>query len=328
MGIYLFYVANILRSRCRRPRLHLTQRLGHKSYRSRFNAWADIRIAAMKYENFTTFDVVVKDAIATVTFDFGTVNVQGQEMLADLNSLAMRLERDRETKVVVFQSANPEIWVCHYDTELLKDMSTEAVSRDEAQLLDLQSVCERISKVPQATIAKLEGFARGGGHELALALDMRFAARGKFKFMQMEVGMGILPCGGGASRMARQTGLGRALEIILSARDFGADEAEAMGTINKALNPDEIGAYVDDLAKRIAQFPAESINACKQMVYESIDKPINEALKAEAYWLYQATSKTAAIKRFTIADEQGLEHEIQNQRNWNELVMKVQEINN
>ncbi|SLN23099.1 putative enoyl-CoA hydratase echA17 [Roseovarius albus] len=282
----------------------------------------------MKYENFTTFDVVVKDAIATVTFDFGTVNVQGQEMLADLNSLAMRLERDRETKVVVFQSANPEIWVCHYDTELLKDMSTEAVSRDEAQLLDLQSVCERISKVPQATIAKLEGFARGGGHELALALDMRFAARGKFKFMQMEVGMGILPCGGGASRMARQTGLGRALEIILSARDFGADEAEAMGTINKALNPDEIGAYVDDLAKRIAQFPAESINACKQMVYESIDKPINEALKAEAYWLYQATSKTAAIKRFTIADEQGLEHEIQNQRNWNELVMKVQEINN
>ncbi|WP_254446795.1 enoyl-CoA hydratase/isomerase family protein [Ruegeria sp. HKCCD8929] len=153
----------------------------------------------MKYENFQTFTVDAKDAIATVTFDFGTVNVQGQEMLADLNSLAMRLERDRNVKVVVFESANPEIWVCHYDTELLKDMSTETVSREEAQLLDLQSVCERISKVPQATIAKLEGFARGGGHELALALDMRFAVRGKFKFMQMEVGMGILPCGGGAS---------------------------------------------------------------------------------------------------------------------------------
>ncbi|MEM8970491.1 MAG: enoyl-CoA hydratase/isomerase family protein [Pseudomonadota bacterium] len=280
----------------------------------------------MKYENFQTFDVKVEDAIATVTFNFGTVNVQGQEMLADLNSLAMRLERDRNVKVVVFQSANPEIWVCHYDTELLKDMSTEAVSRDEAQLLDLQAVCERISKVPQATIAKLEGFARGGGHELALALDMRFAARGKFKFMQMEVGMGILPCGGGASRMARQTGLGRALEIILSARDFDADEAEAMGTINKALDPEEIGDYVDTLAKRIAQFPAESINACKQMVYESIDKPIDDALRAEAYWLYQATSKTPAIKRFTIADDQGLEHDIENQRNWNELVMKVQEI--
>jgi len=220
----------------------------------------------MKNDGFTTFAVEKNDAVMTVTFEFGTVNVQGQEMLADLNSLAMRLERDRETKVVVFQSANPEIWVCHYDTELLKDMSDEAVSRDDVQLLDLQAVCERISKVPQATIAKLEGFARGGGHELALALDMRFAARGKFKFMQMEVGMGILPCGGGASRMARQTGLGRALEIILSARDFDADQAEAMGTVNK-------------------------------------------------------------VKRFRLADEQGLEHDIENQRNWNSLVMDVQEIN-
>ena len=281
----------------------------------------------MKYENFQTFDVSVDGAIATVTFDFGSVNVQGQEMLADLNSLAMRLERDRETKVVIFQSANPEIWVCHYDTDLLKDMSTEAVSRDEAQLLDLQAVCERISKVPQATIAKLEGFARGGGHELALALDMRFAARGKFKFMQMEVGMGILPCGGGASRMARQTGLGRALEIILSAQDYDADDAERMGTINRALDPDEIGPYVDALARRIARFPADSINACKQMVYESIDRPIIEALKAEAYWLYQATSKTPAVKRFSIADEQGLEHDIENQRNWSDLVMQVQDVN-
>lgn len=281
----------------------------------------------MKYENFSTFNVKVEDAIATVTFDFGTVNVQGQEMLADLNSLAMRLEMDRDVKVVVFESANPEVWVCHYDTELLQHLSTEEVSREEAQLLDLQAVCERISKVPQATIAKLEGFARGGGHELALALDMRFAVRGKFKFMQMEVGMGILPCGGGASRMARQTGLGRALEIILSARDFDADEAESMGTINKAFEADEIDAYVDNLAKRIASFPAESINACKQMVYESIDKPIDEALKAEAYWLYQATSKTPAVKRFTVAEEQGLQHDMENQRNWEKMVMDVQDIN-
>lgn len=219
----------------------------------------------MKYEGFTTFTTEKDGGVLTVTFDYPPVNVQGLPMLADLNGLAMKLERDREVKVVVFQSAHPEIWVAHYDTNLLKYMSTEAVSREDAELLDLQTVLERISKLPQATIAKIEGFARGGGHEFALACDMRFAARGKFKFMQMEVGMGILPCGGGASRMARQVGLGRALEIILSARDFDADEAEAYGTINKALDPDEIGEYVDTLAKRIAKFPAESINACKQI---------------------------------------------------------------
>ncbi len=281
----------------------------------------------MNYEGFKTFKAEQREGVLTVTFDYEPVNVQGAPMLADLNTLAMRLERDRDTKVVVFQSSHPEIWVCHYDTELLQYLSKEPVARDEATLLDLQAILERISKVPQATIAKLEGFARGGGHEFALACDMRFAARGKFKLMQMEVGMGILPCGGGASRMARQVGLGRALEIILSARDFDADEAEAYGTINKALDPDEIGPYVDRLAKRIAKFPSASINACKQAVYESIDKPIEDALRAEAYWLYQATSKTPAVKRFQVAEEGGFQNNLENQRNWNDLVMQVQDIN-
>lgn len=281
----------------------------------------------MSYEGYTTFTATAADGILTVTFDFPPVNLQGPEMLADLNTLAMRLERDRDIKVVVFQSAHPEIFICHYDTSLLKHMSTQAVSRDEAQLLDLQTILERISRLPQATIAKLEGVARGGGHEFALACDMRFAVRGKFKLMQMEVGMGILPCGGGASRMARQVGLGRALEIILSARDFDADEAEAYGTINKAFDAEEIGPYVDALAARIAKFPAASINACKQTVYESIDRPIDEALKAEAYWLYQATSQTPAIKRFSVADEKGMQLDMDNQRNWSDLVMGVQDIN-
>lgn len=210
----------------------------------------------MDYDKFTTFSVTVDSAIAWVTFDYPPVNVQGLPMLADLTMLAQKLEADRSVKVVVFQSAHPEIFVCHADTNFLKDMSGTAVSREEVQLLDLQVVLERISKLPQATIAKIEGFARGGGHEFALACDMRIAARGKARFMQMEVGMGILPCGGGASRMARQVGLGRALEITLGARDWDADEAERIGTINRALDPEEIGPFVDALAKRIALFPA------------------------------------------------------------------------
>ena len=115
----------------------------------------------MNYDGYQTFTAEENEGVLTVTFDFPPVNVQGQEMLADLNGLAMRLERDRTIKVVVFQSAHPEIWVCHYDTNLLKDMSTEAVTREDAKLLDLQAVLERISKLPQATIAKLEGFCKG-----------------------------------------------------------------------------------------------------------------------------------------------------------------------
>lgn len=130
----------------------------------------------MNYDSFTTFSVRIENAVAWATFDYPPVNIQGLPMLADLDILAHKLEADRNVKVVVFQSANPEICVAHADTNFLKDMSGTAVSRDEAKLLDLQRVLERISKLPQATIAKIEGFARGGGHEFALACDMRFAA--------------------------------------------------------------------------------------------------------------------------------------------------------
>lgn len=281
----------------------------------------------MEYDGFTTFDARIDNGIAWVTFDQPPVNIQGLPMLADLDMLAQKLEADSAVKVVVFQSAHPEIFVAHADTNFLKDMSAKAVSREEVKLLDLQRVLERVSRLPQATIAKIEGFARGGGHEFALACDMRFAARGKAKFMQMEVAMGILPCGGGASRIARQVGLGRALEVVLSAQDFDADEAERIGSINRALAPEEIGPYVENLAKRIAQWPSESINATKQAVYESIDRPIEDALKAEAYWLYQATSQTPALKRFAWADENKAQFEMENQRHWNDLVVSVQAVN-
>ncbi|CAM2011699.1 enoyl-CoA hydratase/isomerase family protein [Acanthopleuribacter pedis] len=280
----------------------------------------------MPYQDFQTFRVSIEQAIAWVTFDFPPVNIQGLPMLADLNRLADDLEQDPTVKVVVFESAHPEIFVAHADTNFLKEMSTEAVSRENVVLLDLQKTLERVSRLPQATIAKIEGFARGGGHEFALACDMRFAARGKARFMQMEVGMGILPCGGGASRMARQVGLGRALEIILGAEDFDADQAAAYGTVNKALDADEIGPHVEALARRIALWPAASIAACKRAVYASIDLPIDAALQEEAYQLYQATSQTPAIQRFQYADDNGAQFDMNNQRDWHNLLPGLQEI--
>ncbi len=247
-------------------------------------------------------------------------------MLDELSILIEHLRVHREIKVVIFESANPDFFVAHADVNFLKDMSTTAISREEVDLLYLQKVLQNISTLPQATIAKIEGYARGGGHEFAQACDMRFAARGKAVFMQMEVGMGILPCGGGASRMARQAGLGRALEIILSARDFSADEAELYGTINKALDPDQIGDYVRDLAHRISQFPSASIEACKRTVQASIDLDIQSALREEAYQLYQATSQTPAIKRFTMADETGFQFDLENQRLFAEKLIDLQQV--
>jgi enoyl-CoA hydratase/carnithine racemase len=150
----------------------------------------------MSYQGYKTFKVELKDGVAWVTFDFAPVNVQGKLMLDDLNRLAEALESDREIKVIVFQSAHPDIFVSHADIDMLCEIPAAERSRSEP-ILYLQQVLQRISSLPQATIAKVEGMARGGGHEFMLACDMRFAARGKAVFMQMEVGMGIVPCGGG-----------------------------------------------------------------------------------------------------------------------------------
>ncbi len=275
---------------------------------------------------FTTFTTEQKDAILYVTFDFPPVNIQGVPMIDDLNKLCDELQADRTIKVVIFQSANPEIFIAHTDIDMLQNLSTEPVARSQAVLSPLQIALNRISKLPQATIAKIEGMARGGGHELALACDMRFAARGKAVFMQMEVGFGVLPCGGGSSRMARQAGLGRALEIILSAQDFGADEAERFGTINRALDPEEITEYVDKLATRISKFPSASIENCKKMVRASIDMPIDDALLEEAYYLYQCTSQTPAVKRFKHAAETNFQNSLENQKNFESLLMTMQDI--
>jgi enoyl-CoA hydratase/carnithine racemase len=86
--------------------------------------------------------------------------------LDDLNKLAEILEGDCSVKVAVFQSAHPGIFVAHANTNFLKEMSTTAVSREEVELLYLQTALELISKLPQATIAKIEGFARGGGSRI------------------------------------------------------------------------------------------------------------------------------------------------------------------
>lgn len=228
----------------------------------------------MAYEGYTTFKVEIKDGVARVTFDFPPVNVQGKPMLDDLNRLAEALEPDRSVKVVVFQSAHPDIFVCHADIDMLCEIPASERSIDDP-LLYLQEVLQRISELPQATIAKVEGMARGGGHEFMLACDMRFAARGKAVFMQMKVGWALCRVVV-EQRMARQVGMARTMEIILGAHDFDADLAERYGTINRALDPDEIGPFVEELANRIAKFPAGSITACKRCVLSAVETPIGE----------------------------------------------------
>ncbi|CAB3999811.1 enoyl- hydratase isomerase family [Paramuricea clavata] len=120
--------------------------------------------------------------------------------------------------------------------------------------------------------------------------------------------------------------MGRAMEIILAAHDFDADLAERYGSINRALNPDEIGPFVEELANRIAKFPAGSITACKRCVIKAVETPIEDGLKEEAYQLGQAMASTPAAKRFAFGKEQGIQNDLETQKNWDNGVMDIQSI--
>ena len=116
------------------------------------------------------------------------------------------------------------------------------------------------------TIAKVRGRARGGGNELALACDMTFASRENAIFGQFECGTGALPGAGGIQHLTRRLGRTRAMEAVAGADDFAADLAERYGWINRALPDAELDGFVERLAKRIAGFPPEGVQAAKRLI--------------------------------------------------------------
>jgi enoyl-CoA hydratase/carnithine racemase len=157
---------------------------------------------------------------------------------------------------------------------------------------------ERFRTMPKATIAKLEGIARGGGSELVLSFDMRFAALGRAVLAQPEVALGIIPGGSGTQRLPRLMGRSRALEVILGCDDISADVAERYGYVNRALPPAALGPFVERLAFRIARFPADAITLAKASV-AAAELPIHDGLLEEAHYFNQALATPSAERRMT-----------------------------
>ncbi len=218
--------------------------------------------------------------IAWVTIDSPPLNLLGGELMAALVAAVETLRTNESAKVAVFRSADPDFFIAHGDVEVISRVPVDP-KPPTTDLSAMHRVLESLRKLPLVTIAQIEGYARGGGSEVALALDMRFAARGKAVFGQPEVALGILPGAGGTARLTRLLGPARASEIILGADDFSADEAERVGWINRALPPDELGPFVERLARRIASFPTVALREAKRAIQAFSDREIENDLVTE-----------------------------------------------
>jgi enoyl-CoA hydratase/carnithine racemase len=201
-----------------------------------------------------------------VVIDAPPMNLIGPGLVHDLVGLLGALESDQETRVIVLESADPDYFVPHVDLTKVAEYTAEAARAGVPDDASLGMLWHKLSELPVVTISKLRGRARGAGSELALACDMRFAARENTILGQIEVGAGALPGAGGMQHLARLLGRGRAMEAVLGADDFSADEAERYGWINRALPDAELGAFVARLARRIASFPAEGVRTAKQVL--------------------------------------------------------------
>lgn len=211
----------------------------------------------------------ISAGVAIATLDAPPINLLGGELLGALDALGRDVEANPAVRVLVLRSANPDFFIAHGDVETIVQVP-EAPAPDvpPTELPWLHQCVDRLRTMPKVTIAQVEGFARGGGSEIALACDMRFAALGKAVFGQPEVGLGILPGAGGTVRLTRLVGRARASEIIFGGDDFSAAEAERLGWVNRALPPAEVGPTVDRLARRIASFPGEAIAEIKRVMNE------------------------------------------------------------
>ena len=201
-----------------------------------------------------------------VLFDNPPFNIVDATIFEGLQDLIARMEVSPTLRVIVFESANPEFYLAHFDlTGKLGNILTAVGPSGLPILLD---TFVRLTRSPVVSIAKIRGCVRGASSEFVLACDMRFASRENTRLGQPEVGVGVHPGGGGAERLPHLVGRGRALEIILGANDFDGDTAERYGYVNRALPDSELDGFVDALARRIASFDRRAIAAAKNLVNE------------------------------------------------------------
>lgn len=246
----------------------------------------------MDYAGFETLSVVVDEGVAHLTIDHPPVNLFDLALIGEMAKVGEALSADEAVRVVVIQSANPDFFIAHADVGLIMMLPAE-VSAPPTEHGLFHAMVERFRTMPKVTIGKIEGRARGGGSELLLGLDMRFAALGKAVLSQPEVAAGIIPGGGGTQRLSRLIGRGRSLEVILGCLDYPADLAERYGYVNRALPPEELGPFVDALAKRIAAMSPEAVTAAKNAVGLT-DVGLREGLLQEEHLFNQRAASPAA----------------------------------
>ena len=240
----------------------------------------------------------------TVTFENGPVNLLDADSIDELAELITRIEQDPAVTVVVFDSANPDYFIAHWDVTADK-ARVAAMPPGPTGLHPYVDNFVRLSKVPAVTISSIRGRVRGAGSEFVLATDIRFAGD-KAILGQFEVGLGSVPGGGPMARLARLVGRGRAAEILFGADDFPAALAAQYGYVNRVLPDAGLASFVDAFARRIAGFDKVGIASTKELLDVASLPPDDEFAPGLAAF-FQTSARPQIAERARYLFERGFQ---------------------
>ncbi len=219
----------------------------------------------------------VQDRVAVLTIDRPkALNALNPEVLNDLKAAFEGIDQS-EVRCVILTGAGDKSFVAGAD---IASMSTMTKAEGEAFGRLGNDVFLMVENFPLPVIAAVNGFALGGGNELAMSCDIRLASENAL-FGQPEVGLGITPGFGGTQRLARVVGVGMAKQLVYSATNIKADEALRIGLVNAVYAPDQLMDAARKLAGKIASNAPIAVRNCKRAINEGIELPIAEAVQVE-----------------------------------------------
>lgn len=239
-------------------------------------------------------------------------NLINIETMAELVELVEAFDKNPELRVGILTSATPGLFVQHFDVSLilewgqgLSQLSKEDVAQTLAQLPPPRGLTGHTTK---PIICAINGPVEAGGCEMALGFDFRFISRDSF-MGQPEVFVGFPPGGGGTQRLARILGAAKALELCLTGRRIYADEAERLGLVTKACDPNELMPVVMAFARELAAKPMVGVINIKKAIYEGLDLPLQEGLIRERGLFFESLINPETLELMRLYVETGQDRE-------------------
>ncbi len=214
--------------------------------------------------------------VATLTLSRPPVNALSREMVRELAAAAGALAADDNVSVVVVRS-DQRHFCAGAD---LKERAAIAPDQVSAVVAAIRDCFDAVARLPQPTIAAVNGSALGGGAELALACDLRIMAEG-VRFGFSETSLGIIPGAGGTQRLPRLIGLSKAKELIFSARILDSAECLELGLADRVVAADDLHQAAHDYAGVLARNAPLALRAAKQAIIQGVELPMAEGLEGE-----------------------------------------------